>query len=103
MGVIVLRKANSNLTFSETLHCLTRLWKFLRHPKRPVYFVKERNSDIAGQGRGPEQAKAGLGWHKDFLHQRRKRKRERPVVLSFLPSGLRGGRGLLSELLFFAS
>lgn len=45
MGVIVLRKANSNLTFFETFHCLTR----------PVYFVKERNSDIVGQGRSKQK------------------------------------------------
>lgn len=71
--------------------------------KKPVYVVKERNSDIVGRGRNPEQAKARLGWHKDFLHQRRKKKRERPEVLSFLPPGLRGGRGLLSEPLGFAN
>lgn len=71
--------------------------------KRSVYFVKERNSDIVGQGKSAEQAKAGLGRHKDFLHQRRRRKRERQVVLSFPPSGLRRGRGLLSEPLHFAS
>lgn len=96
-------KANSNLTFFETFRCLTQLWKFLGHPKRPIYFVKERNSDRVGQGKSTEQAKAGLGWHKDFVHQRRKRKRERRVVLSFPPSGLRGRGGLLSEPLYFAN
>lgn len=39
---VLLRKANDYLPLFDTFHCLTRLWKFLRHPKRTNYFVKGR-------------------------------------------------------------
>lgn len=40
--IVLLRKANDNLTLFETFHCLTKLCKFLGHPKWIDYFVKGR-------------------------------------------------------------
>lgn len=37
-AIVLLEEANGNLVF-QTFRCWTRLWTFLKHPKRTGYFV----------------------------------------------------------------
>lgn len=58
--IVLLRKANDNLTHFETFHCLTRLWKILRHPKRTDCFIKGRmiNKEKFGHTRAGKEHRA---------------------------------------------